>query len=404
MSVLFITSRTSSKYISYYFRSQKRDVLIVEKNYLMNVGISEFVAYIDELVEKNDISAIYGTHPFSAPLAAFFNEKYGFVGTSLSSVLKSQNKYASRGVQHDAGILAPGFALGKDFEKSDVAIPCFVKPGIGSSSYLAKKIYEVDELLSHISDYEHLIREQHLVHDYLQKQVGGRDFDGMFEFVCEEYIPEGEQITVEGFVQNGVVDFYGITLSCFIDGTHSFDRFEFPFSYGELDQKIYAETAKVVEAHGLDHVVFNVEFRIPFGTSDLYFLEINPRPATQFMPLVHRVSGAHPLDVMYSLAMGEKPDYEYSRRQGVAVSFVLRRRKDARVVRVPDLEEIEIVKQAHDFDFFNLVDVGLMLSDYRQDEETFRYGFVNVYAENFDEAQNIFHEIKERIGYEFEEV
>lgn len=403
MSILFLTSWRNTPYVADYFRSTGRDDVFVE--YLADVDVAVFIAFLEYFIEKNNVTGVYGTHPFSAPIVSYLNELHGFSGASLESILSAQNKYVSRRLQHAHGLLAPKVVLADQMRESDLSFPVFVKPAIGSSSFLAQKIKSHDELEAHIFSYHDLIRKEHPTHDYFEKNIGGPVFEHMFDFLCEEYIPDGEQITVEGYVQNGKVSFFGITLSCFIEGTTSFDRFEYPYSYGdEMDERIMDATTKIALAHGIDNAVFNVEFRIPHGTNDLYVLEINPRPAPQFLPLVRRVTGIDPLEVMYLLAKGEKIDFDFSKRSGVAVSFVLRREKDGTVLSVPDEVVVQKLKDMYSFDLFNLVETGKKLSDYRQDQETFRYGFVNVYAADFENARKVFEEIVGRLGYGFEDL
>ena len=91
-------------------------------------------------------------------------------------------------------------------------------------------------------------------------------------------------------------------------------------------------------AHGLDACFFNIEFFVP-DDGRAQIVELNPRIASQFSPLVEAVHGRPTYDALFALACGEDPAWDGSRPRGVAISYVVRVFEDALVEAVPEPQD-----------------------------------------------------------------
>ena len=67
----------------------------------------------------------------------------------------------------------------------------------------------------------------------------------------------------------------------------------------------------LVPAHGLDACFFNIEFFVP-ADGPAQIVELNPRIASQFSPLVEAVHGRSTYDALFALACGEDPAWDGS--------------------------------------------------------------------------------------------
>ena len=154
----------------------------------------------------------------------------------------------------------------------------------------------------------------------------------------------GDEVTLEGFVHEGEVTVIGVTDSVKYPGTNSFERFEYPSALPAARLEELSELAEVlVPAHGLDACFFNIEFFVP-ESGPVQIVELNPRIASQFSPLVEAVHGRPTYDVLFALACGEDPGWDGSAPRGVAISYVVRVFDDALVEAVPEpQDDLEIL-------------------------------------------------------------
>jgi hypothetical protein len=68
-------------------------------------------------------------------------------------------------------------------------------------------------------------------------------------------------------------------------------------------------------------------------------VELNPRIASQFSPLVEAVHGRPTYDALFALACGKDPAWDDSAPSGVAISYVVRVFDDAVVEAVPETQD-----------------------------------------------------------------
>jgi hypothetical protein len=269
-----------------------------------------------------------GTKDRSALLAALLAEQRGLPGPSPSAIVSCQHKPTSRAIQQrEAPEATPRFAVLDGVPPFPP--PWWVKPVVGRLSQEARRV-DGEVELARLAE-EPAYRDEYAV-------LAGLKREAVRGFLVEELVT-GDEVTLEGFVHEGWVTVVGVTDSVKYPGTNSFERFEYPSALprDRLDE-LSELAATLVPAHGLDTCFFNIEFFVP-ADGQAQIVELNPRIASQFSPLVEAVHGRSTYDVLFALACGEDPRWDGSTRPGVAISYVVRVFEDAIVQEVPEPQD-----------------------------------------------------------------
>ena len=298
-------------------------------------------ALLEELAEL-PAGGVVGTKDRSALLAAQLAERRGLPGPSPAAIVSCQHKPTSRAIQQRLAPQAtPRFALAD--ATPPFPPPWWAKPVVGRLSQEARRVDGEDELAQLVDDQSY--RDEYA-------ELAGLPEDAVRGFLVEELVT-GDEVTLEGFVHEGQVTVIGVTDSVKYPGTSSFERFEYPSALAQEQLDELAELAGLlVPADGLDSCFFNIEFFVP-ATGTAQIVELNPRIASQFSPLVEAVHGRPTYDALFALACGKDPAWDDSAPNGVAISYVVRVFDDAVVEAVPETQDgLEI-----------LVRPGLRLSD-----------------------------------------
>jgi hypothetical protein len=322
-------------------------------------------ALLDELAGL-PAEGVVGTKDRSALLAAQLTERRGLVGPSAAAIVSCQHKPTSRAIQQRvAPESTPQFALLDGLPPFPP--PWWVKPVVGRLSQEARRVDSGAELAE-------LVEEPEYRDGYAE--LSGLSREAVDGFLVEELV-EGDEVTLEGFVHEGSVTVIGVTDSVKYPGTNSFERFEYPSSLPPARHRelsVLAETLAL--AHGLDGCFFNIEFFVP-AAGAVRIVEVNPRIASQFSPLVEAVHGRATYDVLFAVAAGDDPAWDGSTQSGVAVSYVVRVFEDAVVEAVPEPQAgLEI-----------LVRPGLRLSEQgANDTSSYRLAIFTEWAETREAA------------------
>jgi hypothetical protein len=323
------------------------------------------------LAELDDVPAdgIVATKDQSALLAAVLAERRGLPGPSPASVLACQHKPTSRELQRAVAPASTPRAApldaGPPFEP-----PFFAKPVVGRLSQGAVRIDGPEDVarLDHGGTYAD--RYEAIA------ALAGAELGHAHGFVAEELL-EGREVTLEGYVREGHVTTIGVTDSVMYPGTISFERFEYPSALpAERRAELVELARRIVPAHGLDDVFFNIEFFVP-EDGPAGIIELNARLASQFAPLVLAVHGRSTYDALFALACGTDPAWAPGTPDGVGVSYVVRVFEDAYVEAVPEpAEDVEI-----------LVRPGLRLSEQgANDAQSFRLAIIAGHGATREEA------------------
>jgi len=357
--------------------------------------------YIEEQIDaicsrQSRISACVGTHDIPSYIAAIINTKAGLPGPREIDVFECQNKYASR--QRQQRIVpqcVPRFALGSAILSGDETLPypMFVKPVVSTVSQSSFTINSHEELAQVCEQSCHGIAKQNKIYKDVIKH-GTIEHHAMNlhdELLCEELL-QGEQITVDGFAFQGTVTTFGVTKSVFLPNTLSFTRFDYPHFFADLFHKeIETITKQFVIGMGLDNTLFNIEYIVDETSGQIGIVEINTRLSFQFVYLIKQVTGYDPLEAMYSVAIGKKPNFQQFKQDGkyaLCSSCVLRTHEDKIVTRVPTPEMVALLRNKYgDFNFTMLAKQGSRLSDYRQDTDSYRIAFVDIPGKNLSDIQ-----------------
>ncbi len=282
-----------------------------------------------------------------APVAALIARRLGLAGPDPRAVLRTAHKYAAR-VALCAAVpeAVPRFALLDPFDPGTwhpgLDFPCFVKPVKGSFSVLARQVDTPQGLLDFLGTepLREYCRYFVRIFDDLVRRHGVFERGAAF-FLAEELL-HGDQVTVEGWVQEGELGFLGIVDTHFHPGTKSFARFEYPCAYPQgVQARMRDVVGRAVRALGLDHTLFNVELMVDGRSDRIAVVEVNPRMCGQFADLYAKVDGIGGYEWARAIALGERPrPTPGGGTFAVAASVPLRAFERMRVRAVPSPDEI----------------------------------------------------------------
>jgi hypothetical protein len=284
------------------------------------------VALLEELAAL-PADGVVGTKDRSALLAAQLAGRRGLPGPSPAAIVSCQHKPTSRGIQQRVAPEAtPRFTV---LEPPPFPPPWWAKPVVGRLSQEARRVTSEEELAR-------LAEDRNYRDEYAN--LAGLSQDEVRGFLVEELVT-GDEVTLEGFVHEGDVTVIGVTDSVKYPGTNSFERFEYPSALPATRIRELTELAeRLVPAHGLDSCFFNIEFFVS-GDDPAQIVELNPRIASQFSPLVEAVHGRSTYGALFAVACGADPAWDGSAATGVAISYVVRVFDDALVDSVPDAQD-----------------------------------------------------------------
>jgi biotin carboxylase len=226
-------------------------------------------------------------------------------------------------------------------------------------------------------------------------------------YLLVESLLNGNQVSLEGYVENGKVVVMGIIDAIMFPGTISFSRFQYPSLLPDHVQQKMVETAeKLMTGLGYDNAMFNIELIHDPETDNVFILEVNPKIASQFPDLFENVDGISSFVPMLQLAAGDK--VTFPKRQGkfkFAASCVLRTFDDANVRAVPPESELKKLKEKYpDARIQIYAQPGKRLSDMMQDVASYRYGLVNIGAQSVEELDRKFEDCKNSLSFDFARV
>lgn len=362
---------------------------------------------IDRLAtDPRPVCGIAGLLDLPSLVAAVASRLRGLGGPSAESLLRAQSKYHGRHAQYGLldGDVPPCARVTAVLDGTEpMRFPCFAKPELSTVSSFAYRIDSRDHLAAVWADVAPKIAHQNRAYaEILQAGLldSPPDVDpgGM---IVEALIEPGAQITVDGFIKSGVVGIFGSTESKFLANGISFRRFDFPFACSpETRARIDAHCRRFVPALGLDNTLFNIEMVV--GPARAQIIEINTRPSMQFVAMIAAVTGQHPLDMLVEILSGD-PAQTSDAKHGCGTSFVQRVPRDVLVTAVPSAKHLATLVAEHpNVTITVLAKSGKRLSDYIQDTETFRYGFIDVLGATFDALDREHEIVKRKLCFKFD--
>jgi len=364
-----------------------------------------------------------------AVVAAALAQALGLPGAAPAAVLRSGHKLAARRIQqrvapqatprfsfvapHDepagsAGAAAPTLGAG-------VGFPCFIKPVKGCFSLLAQRLEDAAALRRYLAQpAARADLDEYLAVFGRQLAAWGADDSELCAspaaarcgrgFVAEELL-SGDQVTVEGHVSGGRVALLGVTDSVLHPRTGSLVRFDYPSCLEpDVQARLFATSAAVVTALGLDQTLFNVELMVERGSGRIGIIEVNPRMCGQFADLYEKVDGVHGYEVALHLATGRPPPARRGGRCAAASSVPLRVFEPVLVERVPNAADIAAAEALFPGTLvWNEVAAGQALTDFTwgEDGHSARYGVINLGGASRDDVLARSEQVQARLGYRF---
>ncbi len=373
----------------------------------------DIFGYHRRLVKRHrdaGFDAVVGTGDYpGCMLAAGLAEELGLKAPRLRDLVLLSHKFYSREIQQrSVPEQTPAFEAVDPFGREvDPALgyPLFLKPVKGTMSIRAQHVRDRRELKQALKfTWAERLRCQLLLRPFQQWLGVYSDRRVPAHFFIAERPLQGQQVTVDGLIQNGRVTLMGIVDSVMYPGTISFQRFEYPSQLPAPVQARMAEVAeRLIAGSGLDHSHFNVEMFYDPDSSRISIIEINPRMSYQFADLYQRVDGMNTYDVQLSLALGKPAQWRRGEGEDcAAASFVMRRFSDVRVLAVPSPQEIQRVKERFPGTLVQILcEPGRRLSSYDQDMGSFRYCIVNISAPDREELHARYRAVEPALPFHF---
>ncbi len=379
---------------------------------IMRMGTRKYLMEKIELLEANPnlYDGIIGTRDMTCVFANVIAEKGGKPGTSVESMINCHNKYISRKIQKKyVPQSTPGFWLDSEFLKAfPMEPPFFLKPVVGNMGYGSQKVNSYRRIREVIKNWtQELAGHNRFYLDALEISSHLSHLENLEtcnKFMCEELI-DGTQVTVMGFVHEGEVKLQGMAKAVFCNEGISFSHHEYPYKFSDrLNQRIEDVVKRLVMSHGLNNTFFNIEMRVDEEQEKVYTIEVNCRTAFQFVRMLEAVTGVNHVKSLCDIAVGKCPEEQ---REDVetfnySFNFELREFENRRVMRTPMLTDLEKVKMYYpEVTVKNMVTTDTMLSDYKQNPESFRYCILDVPGQSHEEIMEKYEHVRSLLGYEF---
>lgn len=363
------------------------------------------------------IDAILGWWDFPvSTLLPILRREYGTPGASLESTLRCEHKYWSRLEQaRCVPDVVPGFELVDPddldaFGSLRLPLPLWIKPVKSVASHLGFRIEtqaDFEAALGRIrtsigrlaTPFDEILGYACLPDDIAP--IGGR------HCIAESIISDGHQVTVEGYVHQGVTHTYG-TVASVREGPQasSFARYQYPAHVPpEVDQAMRDVLVRFLAYVDYGPGPFNAEF---YWDDDggVRLLEVNTRISKSHGALFEMVDGESHHAVNLSLALDEAPNPPHRRgRFEVAAKFMVRRVQDAAVDRVPGPNALRSVTRAYPGTLVKVhVRPGMRLSDL-EGQDSYSYEIAEIHMGAQDEATLLanYHDALARLGFAFGE-
>ncbi|HMA67216.1 MAG TPA: ATP-grasp domain-containing protein [Desulfosalsimonadaceae bacterium] len=373
-------------------------------------------AYLQETIARIQqhpdlYEGIVGTHDSSAIIAAIIAQETGKRFAPVEAIINCQNKYLCRRIQKETvPEHSPGYAIALDYLRNPARLetPFFIKPARSNISFGTHKIDHPQELENYIT------RESIDIARYNQYYLDALSHKPSYHnamniatcnsFLCEGFI-EGTQVTVDGFVFDGEISFFGITKANYYPGTNSFFYHCFPHEFSPgLNEEISRTLSRLIPALGIDNSFFNVELRANEAEENFAIVEVNSRIAFQFAKTIEAVRGFDPLTMLCDVAVGKKPSITPANEKlyRLCYNFELHHFSDAKILQTPTQSAYDEIRlQYPEVTVRNLIHENLYLSDFKHNPESFRYGVVDVPGDSHEEIMAKFEDVVRLLGYRF---
>lgn len=371
-----------------------------------------YVERMASLARRIGAVGVVSTHEqYGALIAASVARRLGLPGADPRAIVTAQHKFYARkrfaeacpGLSPPFGLLPQTFDDPEVRDDAPLPYPFFVKPVKAAYSVLARRVDSREDLARHLSFRRwerHIIKRLVRPFDDLMREHAG--FDVPAEAMLAESLMDGVQVNVDGWFDRGAPGVFGVVDSVMYPGTSAFARFEYPSRLPDAVQARLVDAAlAAMRATGFDHGAFNVELYWNPADDGIRLIEVNPRLASQFGDLYHKVDGSHPYDVVADLAAGRVPHWtRRAGRHGAAASFVFREFDGALKV-APGRAEIDWLARRHpDAHLQTYIKHGHARWREMRWLGSYRYAIVNLGGRDRDDLERNFEELQRHVVFE----
>jgi len=338
---------------------------------------------LTNIADRNHSDLVLGiadsTSMFVSCLAKKLNHKY----VSTNSIITMQHKglFAKFATKYFPKHILSTSYINTNSSKipTNLKYPLFIRP---VRSNLSMSAYRVDSRTKLINILQQPISSKRKVaRDWYIKLIKAVKLDIPYGLDINSYIIQpylrAEQFTLDGFITNKKLKILGITRSVLTKDQHSFDRFEFPvFVPVHIMKKLEHILNQIILHSKLNNTAFNLEFFIT-ASDNVIIIELNTRISAQFIPLFLQRYIKHPLEMNIEAAQGIFTNISVKKSPMLATCFILRKKFDSLVLRIPTKEEIkELTKSKFVIEIKIFSKENTKLSDSGQDEYSYRYASI----------------------------
>ena len=267
------------------------------------------LAYLDEArryIESHDIAGLYYSFDLASLLAAVLCTEYGLPGPSLAATFAAYHKLYTRlltGAAPQPRVCRLGDAL-----TDRPPYPFYIKAPCSAAGVLGFTIRGDADLTRAMRLVERELPTMNTpLFPFYRRHLDLDAFPLALEhvFLVEDYI-SAKQMTLEGFVRHGEVQFTAATDTNTFPQSPLIDNFSLPSRILEPTlARIRAQAQRDIAQLGLDNSFFNVEYW--YGDGEIKLIEINARAATTFYNLYRRVLGYDVYRAGIELCLGQQP-------------------------------------------------------------------------------------------------
>jgi hypothetical protein len=232
-------------------------------------------------IKEHAIDGVYFTTDLGSLVGAVLCEEFGFPGPSVIAAFHCFHKYYTRKF-----LPAPEgyslFHIEQDFP-SRKEYPFYIKAPYSAAGVLGYGIHSEKDLINVLPMIKKELPQMNMaINTFMSRYLPENMHDEAFQnvMVIEKYI-DAPQLTIEGFVHNGEVNFTVITDTNFYPNSRLIDNFSMPTRLDDEKTSYLKEQAKKdVLTLGINNCFFNSEYWI---MDDGYTLiEVNCRAASCF--------------------------------------------------------------------------------------------------------------------------
>ncbi len=251
-NVIVLTSNTNDRVIPVKY---KKICKIVEVDTNDEMALRN---KLNTLNVENKINAILPGFEYYVPTSARLSHYFGLKGLPVSTVDAMRFKHKMREHLVNSGIRMPQFHVIQSLDdvrklRNKILFPCVVKPSHLAGSLYIRKIYSFDELQKYLCI-------------LLQDQYQDMGYSMQGDILIEEYI-SGRELSVEGYVNNGRINYVSITDKYlgaepyFVEIGHIVKA----NISAEVENDLLDYTSSVIKALGINVGAFHAEIRLANG-------------------------------------------------------------------------------------------------------------------------------------------